>query len=84
MWTVEFRGEVDLGQEPLSAQHRGQLRPQHLEGHIAVVLEVVGEVDRGHPALAQLAVKAVAIGEGGLQSDERVWQLGRQEWSAPR
>ena len=50
----------------------GQLRPQHLHRDLAVVLEVLGEVDRGHAPLAQLPLEAVAVGEGG---DE--WSGGR-------
>ena len=46
----------------------GELGPEHLDGDLAVVLEVVGEVDRGHAARAELALDAVAVREGGAQS----------------
>ena len=54
------------------AEDGGQLGPEHLERHLAVVAHVVGEVDRGHAALAHLALEAVAVGEGGAQVRERL------------
>jgi hypothetical protein len=32
------------------------------------VLEIVGEIDRGHAALAQLPLDAVAVGKGHLKA----------------
>jgi hypothetical protein len=66
---VEPRGELDLTEKPVSAEHRGQLRAQDFEGDVPVKLEVVCEVDGGHAALTQLTVEAVAIGE---RNPERV------------
>ena len=40
-----------------------QLGPEHLDRHLAAVPEVVGQVDRGHPAAAELAEDGVAVGE---------------------
>ncbi len=37
---------------------------QHLEGDRPVVAEVVGEVDRGHAAAAELAFDRVAVAQG--------------------
>ena len=61
---LEVGGGLDLAQEPLGADDRGQLGPQHLDRDLAVVLEVLGEVDGGHAALAELALEAVAVGTG--------------------
>jgi hypothetical protein len=36
-----------------------------LDGHLAVVLQVLGEIDGGHSAGTELALEEVAIGEGG-------------------
>jgi hypothetical protein len=58
-------GGLDLGQEPLRAQRRRQLGVEHLDGHLAVVPEIVRQVDRGHAAGAELALDAVAVGERG-------------------
>ena len=67
-------GELDLALEALGAERGGELGMQHLERDRAVVLEVLGEVDRGHAAAAELALEAVAIGEGRLQGGAQVGQ----------
>ncbi len=54
---------LDLTQEPLGADDGRELGAQHLDGDLAVVLEVVGEVDGGHAALAELALDRVAVGQ---------------------
>ena len=61
---LERRGGLDLLDEPLGAEHGGELGLQDLDRDLAVVLEVLGQVDRGHPALAELALDPVAVGEG--------------------
>ena len=64
---LQVRDGLDLGEEALGADHGGQLGPQHLDRDLAVVLEVLGEVHRGHAAGAELALDAVAVGEGGRE-----------------
>ena len=76
-------GDLDLAGEPLGAERGGQLGAQDLHRHLAVVLQVLGEVDRGHAALAELALDAVAVGEGRLQSGHRLghrWALRGSGW----
>ena len=73
---LQRRDGLDLTQEALGADDGGQLGTQHLDGHLAPVLEVLGEVDRGHAALAQLALEAVAVGDQGLQPVNGVGQMG--------
>ena len=34
---LQVGGGLDLAQEPLGADHRGELRPQHLDRDLAVV-----------------------------------------------
>jgi hypothetical protein len=63
-------GEADLAEEPLGAQAGGDLRVEHLEGHRPIVLEVLRQVDRGHPTAAKLALDAVAIGQGRCQKED--------------
>ena len=77
---LELGDDVDLAEEPLGAQRRGELGPQDLERDLAVVLEVVGEVDGGHAALAELALDAVAAAEGGTQSFQGCGRCGRQSY----
>ena len=60
---LEVGGGLDLGEEPLGADHGGQLGPQHLDRHLAVVPEVLRQVDGGHAARAELALEAVAVGQ---------------------
>ena len=61
---VKLRDQPDFPEESLAANLGRDVGPQHLQRHISVVLDIVSEVDRGHPALTQLAVEAVAVGEG--------------------
>jgi hypothetical protein len=58
-----FAVGLDLRQEPLGADHRGQLGAEHLDGDLAIVLEVLGEVDGCHPALTELPLDPVAVTE---------------------
>ncbi len=65
---LERRRRLDLDGEPLGAEHGGELRLEHLDRDLAIVLEVRGEVDGGHAAGAQLPLDSVAVGERGTQS----------------
>ena len=65
---LEPGGDLDLAGEPLGAERGGQLGAQDLHRHLAVVLQVLGEVHRRHAALAELALDAVAAGERGGQA----------------
>ena len=69
---LQIGGRLDLGEEALAADHRGELGPQHLDRDVAVVPEVVREVDGGHAARAELALDAVAVGEGDGEPVEDV------------
>ena len=61
---LELRRRLDLLHEPLGAEHCRELRPQHLHRDLAVVLQILGEIDGGHAAFAEAALDAVAVGEG--------------------
>src|SRR5215210_4332557 len=61
---LEVRRRLDLGQEPLGADHGGQLWAQHLEGHPPVMPQVLSQVDDRHAALAQLALEHVTLAQG--------------------
>ena len=67
---LERGGGLDLLDEPVGTEHRGQLGPEHLDGDLAVVLEVGGQIDGGHAPLAQLPFEAVAVGQGGGEAVE--------------
>ena len=67
MWGCWSRAATSISRrEALGAERGGQLGAQDLHRHLAVVLEVLGEVDRRHAALAELPFDAVAVGERGL------------------
>ena len=65
---LEVGRRLDLGQEALGADDRGQLRLQDFERDLTLVLEVVGEIDRGHAALAELSLDGVAAFEGCVET----------------
>jgi len=65
---LEVRGGLDLHQEPVGADDDGELGAEHSERDLAVVPQVMREVDGGHPARAELALDAIAVGEAGGES----------------
>ncbi len=67
---TERGGDVDFAEKPLGAERGRQLRTQDLERDPPVVLEVLGQIDRCHPAPAELALDRVAVREGGADLDE--------------
>ncbi|HET8625532.1 MAG TPA: hypothetical protein VFM14_18370 [Gemmatimonadales bacterium] len=60
---LELGGDLDLAKKALGAEQRGEVRVQDLHRDFAVVLQVLGEVDRSHAAGPQLAHEAVAVAE---------------------
>jgi hypothetical protein len=60
---LEGSGDVDLLQEPLTAERRSELRQEHLCRHRPAVLEILCEVDRGHTPAAKLPLDAIPIGQ---------------------
>jgi hypothetical protein len=69
---LQVGGDLDLVQEPLGAEDGRKLRVENLDGDLAIVLQVVGEVDRRHAAAAELALDAIAVGQSGLQAFKNV------------
>ena len=64
----EARGDFDLAEEAVVPEHGGQLGPQHLDRHLAVVAQVFRQVDGRHATGAQLALDAILAGEGGSEA----------------
>ena len=62
---VELGGDGDLAEEPLGAERVGEFGVEDLDRHRAIVLEIVCEVNRGHAALPELALEAVAVDQCG-------------------
>ena len=72
---LEPGDKLDLPEEPLGAERVRQLGMEHLERDGTVVLEVVSEADRGHPALAELALDNVAVGQSCLETTHDFGQV---------
>src|SRR6185503_2134311 len=72
---LKVGGDADLTKEAVGAKGDGKLGAEDLDGDRALDLEVLGPVDRGHTALADLFLKVVTIPERG---SERVEQCGHR------
>ena len=55
--------DLDLSREPLRAQHRADVRPQHLYGDEPVMLEISRGEDDRHSPRADLAFDEIPAGE---------------------
>ena len=64
------RRGLDLHHESLGAEHRCEFGLQHLDRDLAVMLQVLGEIDRRHAPSPELALDAVAARQSGGES---VW-----------
>ncbi len=87
---LEAGGGADLHHEALDAEDGGEFALQDLEGDLAIVLLIVGEIHGGHAAGAEGALEAVVAGKGGgeagggVKGRRRAWrELGRCECSRP-
>ena len=69
---LEVGRDLDLGEEPLDAEHGAEVGFQNLERDVAVVAQVAREVDGGHAARADLTLDLVVIGERGAELGEWV------------
>ena len=65
MWVGEPRESGSLPFEPLRTEYRAQLRSEQFDGYLAVVLEVLSEIDRAHAPFAERPLDPVAVGQGG-------------------
>ena len=65
---LKMRGDLDLFQETVCADHGRQFGAEDLEGDMPIVAYVVCEVDRRHAASAEQALDAIAAGEGGTET----------------
>ncbi len=68
---LEVGRRLDLGEEPLGPDYRGEFGTQDLDRHVALVAQIAGQVDRRHPARAELALDPVAVGQGGGERRHR-------------
>jgi hypothetical protein len=56
--------DLDFPQETLRAEDVGQLRAKHRAVDHTAVLEVAGEIDRGHASAPKLALECVVFAQG--------------------
>ena len=73
---LQPRGDLDLPEEALGSQGRGELGVEHLDRHGTVMLHVLGQEDGGHPTAAELALNRVAVGERSAQGVEQIGHGG--------
>ena len=73
---LQAGGDLDLPEEAIDADRFGDLGMEDLDRHLAVVLQVFGEEDRGHPPAPQLALQAVAVCEVLRQRGEQGSGIG--------
>lgn len=55
---------LDLANEPVGTETSGQFGAQDFDGHLAVVLQVLRQIHRSHPAVSQLALEVIVIAQG--------------------
>ena len=65
-------GDLDLLEEPVGAEDSSQLRTKDFDSDRPVVLEVLGEIHRGHATGAKFFLDGVAVCEGGFETVEKV------------
>jgi hypothetical protein len=76
---VKARRKVDLAQETLGTDRDGQLGPQDLDRHMAVVLEILRQIDDGHAPATQLMLDGVVFGERGTKGGQGVGHDSRDD-----
>jgi hypothetical protein len=72
MRVLQAGREPDFTLEAFGTESRRELGMQDLKGHLAVVPQVVRDVDRGHAAAPELMVEAVAVANSGTEPREEV------------
>ena len=69
---LEARGRPDLGEEALGPHDGGESRLEDLDRDLPSVAKIVGQIDVGHPAFAELALDSVAPFQGFVQSRDGI------------
>ena len=65
---LQPRRRLNLGQEPFAAECRREILVHDLDRDLAIVLQVMREVNSCHPDGTEFPLDAVAIGKGCLES----------------
>ena len=69
---MQAGGDLDLTEEALGTQGGRQLGTEYFHGHLAVVLQILGEINQSHPPHAQLALEPIPVGERRGEAKEGV------------
>jgi len=69
---LQLRGGFDFCEKPLGAECGGEIGVEDFDCDVAVVSQVVSEVDGRHSAHADFPVDAISIGEGSAEFIEGV------------
>ena len=62
---ADLRGELDFATEAFRTESHPQIRKQHLDGNLAIVLQILCEIHGRHSPASQLAHDLVPPFEGG-------------------
>ena len=73
---LESGSYTDFMQEALWAKGGREFRAEYLERDRSLMTKVMREVDRRHPASAELTLDSIAIGKGGFKGNGAIRQLG--------
>ena len=81
---LQVGGRRDLLNESLGAEDGGEFGAEDLYCHLAMVFQILGEIDRRHAARTELVLDAVAVLQCGGDTVEGVghaelWGCGRTE-----
>jgi hypothetical protein len=60
---IEPRRELDLSQEPVSTERRGEVRVEDLDGDDTFMFGVLGKEDGSHPSSSELTIYGIGAGE---------------------
>lgn len=65
---IEAGSDLDFAQEAFGTKRCREFWSEDLDGDLPSMSQIRGEVDNGHAPLAKVALDAVAVSEGALQS----------------
>ena len=68
MGVCQVRRRFDLSKESLCTQRLSQLWIEDLDRNHPVMFQILGQIDRGHPAATDLPLDLIAVSECSLQA----------------
>lgn len=82
---LEIRRDLDLGQKAIGSEHGTQFRIQNLERDLPIMLEIAGQINRGHTAGADQMIDSISGAQriGELFTNIHHWRL-ESDFMSPR